>query len=87
MTASPGTGGEAVSMSVGARLLRALFRGWQLARAGRPSPCRFDPTCSAYGVTAVERFGALRGGMLTMRRVGRCHPWGRIGADPVPERS
>lgn len=87
MTAPGGAGGAVVPMSLGGQLLRALFRGWQLARAGRPSPCRFDPTCSAYGVTAVERFGALRGGMLTLRRVGRCHPWGRFGADPVPERS
>lgn len=75
------------AMTVPARLLRLVFRGWQVLRAGRPSPCRFDPTCSAYGITAVERFGALRGGILTLRRLGRCHPWGRIGLDPVPERT
>jgi uncharacterized protein len=66
-------------------LLRGLFRGWQLVRAGRPSPCRFHPTCSAYGIEAVEVHGALRGGWLTLRRIGRCHPWGRYGYDPVPE--
>ncbi len=73
-------------MSPMARLVRAVFRGWQLLRAGRPSPCRFEPTCSAYGILAVERFGALRGSLLTLRRLGRCHPWGEVGLDPVPER-
>ncbi|MBW3547238.1 MAG: membrane protein insertion efficiency factor YidD [Actinobacteria bacterium] len=74
-------------MSLPARALRAVFRCWQLLRAGRPSPCRFEPTCSAYGILAVERFGALRGVGLTLRRIARCHPWGGIGLDPVPERA
>ena len=78
--------GAAVSASPPARVLRAVFRGWQLLRAGRPSPCRFVPTCSAYGIEAVERHGALRGGALATRRVLRCHPWGRFGYDPVPDR-
>lgn len=72
--------------SVAARLLRGLFRGWQRFRGDRPSPCRFVPTCSAYGIEAVERHGALRGGALAARRVLRCHPWGRFGYDPVPDR-
>ena len=72
-------------MSPAAHLLRGLFRGWQLLRAGRPSPCRFQPTCSAYGIEAVETHGAVRGGWLALRRIGRCHPWGRYGYDPVPE--
>ena len=72
--------------SVAARLLLLLFRGWQLVRAGRPSPCRFVPTCSAYGIEAVESHGALRGGLLAARRIGRCHPWGSFGFDPVPPR-
>ena len=71
-------------MSVPARLLVAVFRGWQLLRAGRPSPCRFSPTCSEYGLEAVRSHGALRGGALTARRLGRCHPWGPFGFDPVP---
>lgn len=71
-------------LSLPARALVGLFRGWQLARAGRPSPCRFVPTCSSYGIEAVERHGALRGGALAGRRVLRCHPWGRFGYDPVP---
>lgn len=72
-------------MSPAARLLRATFRGWQVARAGRMSPCRFTPTCSEYGIEAVEQHGALRGGVLTLRRIGRCNPWGPYGYDPVPQ--
>jgi putative membrane protein insertion efficiency factor len=72
-------------MTPAARLLRASIRGYQALAAGRPSPCRYWPTCSAYGLEAVERHGALRGGWLTIRRVGRCHPWGGTGWDPVPE--
>ena len=73
-------------LSAFARLLRATFVGWQRVRADRPSPCRFVPTCSAYGIEAVERHGGLRGGALAAARVLRCHPWGRFGYDPVPDR-
>jgi len=47
--------------------------------------CRYLPTCSEYGVEALRRHGALRGGWLTLRRFLRCHPWGGSGFDPVPE--
>ena len=72
-------------LSVPARAVRGVFRGWQHLRAGHPSPCRFTPTCSAYGIEAVERHGAARSLLLAGRRVLRCHPWGRFGYDPVPE--
>jgi|GEM_PF-1800129 len=47
--------------------------------------CRFEPSCSRYAATALVRFGACRGGYLTLRRLGKCHPFGGYGYDPVPE--
>ena len=46
--------------------------------------CRYEPTCSRYAIGAVSRYGAARGGMMALRRIGRCHPWAPGGFDPVP---
>lgn len=46
--------------------------------------CRYSPSCSFYSIEAFERHGAWRGLVLTLRRIGRCHPWGGHGHDPVP---
>lgn len=46
--------------------------------------CRFQPTCSAYALEALELHGGFRGGWLTLRRILRCHPWGGSGVDNVP---
>jgi putative membrane protein insertion efficiency factor len=72
-------------MSPPARILHVLVRGYQGVRAGRPSPCRYVPTCSNYALEALEAHGALRGARLSLRRLTRCHPWGGHGWDPVPE--
>ena len=67
------------------RLLMALIRGYQLAISpwlGRN--CRFHPTCSQYTLEAIERYGALKGLWLGLRRVLRCHPFHPGGHDPVP---
>lgn len=47
--------------------------------------CRFEPSCSEYAAEALRRYGAFKGGWLTLKRVGRCHPWGGSGYDPVPQ--
>jgi putative membrane protein insertion efficiency factor len=67
-----------------ARPLLALVHGYQRLTAGRPSPCRYVPSCSTYAAEALEAHGALRGSWLAVRRLGRCHPFGGHGYDPVP---
>ena len=46
--------------------------------------CRFTPTCSQYGIEAIRKYGPFKGGWMTLKRIGRCHPWGKHGHDPVP---
>lgn len=73
--------------SLFARLLAGLFRLWQISfSAILPPSCRYTPSCSHYGIEAVRRHGAFGGLWLTVRRIGRCHPWGGMGHDPVPEK-
>jgi hypothetical protein len=78
--------GEGVRHGALARGVLALIHGYQTLRVGRASPCRFVPSCSAYATEAIEVHGAFRGGWLAVRRLGRCHPWGGHGYDPVPSR-
>jgi putative membrane protein insertion efficiency factor len=59
-------------------------RLYQIWHQGRPSPCRFVPSCSQYAIEAIEAHGAIKGGWLALRRVARCRPHGGYGIDPVP---
>jgi uncharacterized protein len=72
--------------SPAARGMVALVVGYQTLRAGQLSPCRFYPSCSIYAVEAIETHGAVRGVGLALRRLLRCHPFGRHGIDLVPPR-
>jgi len=51
-----------------------------------PSSCRYQPTCSAYMVDAINIHGPFKGVWLGLKRISRCHPWGGSGYDPVPEK-
>ena len=67
------------------RVLVAIVRLYQQAISPmRPPACRYTPTCSSYAVTALERFGVVRGSWLALRRLSRCHPFHAGGHDPVP---
>jgi len=46
--------------------------------------CRYSPTCSSYGILAIIKYGAIKGGWLTIKRIASCNPWGGSGYDPVP---
>ncbi len=65
----------------------SLIRFYQVVISPiKPPSCRFYPTCSHYGLEAVQRFGALKGGWLTLKRILKCHPFHPGGIDPVPEK-
>jgi putative membrane protein insertion efficiency factor len=69
-----------------ARAMLGVARFWQRwPSAIQPPTCRYTPSCSAYAIEAISRYGALRGGWLALRRVSRCHPFGGHGFDPVPD--
>jgi uncharacterized protein len=68
-----------------------LYR-WTLSPAkalvfGPAGRCRYTPSCSAYAIEALQTHGAFRGIWLALKRIGRCHPWGGCGHDPVPPKS
>ncbi|HLL59202.1 MAG TPA: membrane protein insertion efficiency factor YidD, partial [Allosphingosinicella sp.] len=68
-----------------AKLLILVAKGWQKGPSAiLPPSCRYSPSCSAYAITALQRYGALRGSWLAAKRLCRCHPWGGHGYDPVP---
>ena len=68
-----------------AKILLRLILFYQYALSPMlPPRCRYQPTCSQYAIEAVRKYGALKGGWLAAKRIGRCHPWGGSGYDPVP---
>jgi putative membrane protein insertion efficiency factor len=69
------------------RFVLALIRFYQRALSPlTPPSCRFSPTCSHYTYQALERFGLIQGGWMSVRRICRCHPWHPGGFDPVPKK-
>jgi putative membrane protein insertion efficiency factor len=77
--------GDWLNAAVAVVLLALIgaYRRWLSPLLG--PRCRFIPSCSAYGLEAIRRHGAWRGGWLTLRRLGRCHPFTPCGCDPVPD--
>lgn len=68
------------------RFLIRMIRFYQRhISAHTPPSCRFQPTCSQYAITALERFGPLKGGWMAFKRLLRCNPFCKGGYDPVPE--
>ena len=67
------------------KLLIGLIRLYQITLSPwLGGACRYTPTCSNYGIEALEKYGAFKGGWLTIKRVISCNPWGGSGYDPVP---
>ncbi|ARC69287.1 membrane protein insertion efficiency factor YidD [Bacillus licheniformis] len=65
-------------------LLIRFYQKW--ISPALPPTCRFYPTCSNYGLEAIEKHGAFKGGWLTIKRILKCHPFNPGGIDPVPEK-
>jgi putative membrane protein insertion efficiency factor len=71
---------------VSAAILKGIIRLYQLTLSPIfGGSCRFDPSCSAYAIEAIDRHGAWRGARLAGARLLRCHPFGSVGYDPVPD--
>jgi len=67
------------------KVMIALIRLYQGAISPYlPPSCRYTPSCSSYGIEAITKHGAIKGGWLTLKRIASCNPWGGSGYDPVP---
>jgi uncharacterized protein len=72
-------------MNLVSRVLIVPIRVWQLTFSKvLPPTCRYSPSCSVYTIEALQRHGPIKGLWLGIKRIGRCHPWGSSGYDPVP---
>jgi putative membrane protein insertion efficiency factor len=72
------------SLILAVRVYRLVISPAKLFIFGPAAQCRFQPSCSAYALEAIARHGAVAGTWLALKRIGRCHPWGGCGEDPVP---
>ena len=76
------------SSAIASTVLRWSIRIYQtVASPLLPASCRYWPSCSEYAAQAISTHGPAVGSILALKRIGRCHPWGDWGYDPVPERS
>ena len=67
------------------QVLILIARAWQLGPSRvLPPSCRYQPSCSQYAIDAVQKYGAIKGGWMAVKRLMRCHPWGGLGSAPVP---
>ena len=69
-------------LKVGVILLIRFYQ--KVVSPWTPASCRYTPTCSSYSVKAFQKHGLWKGFVLTIKRIGSCHPWGGSGYDPVP---
>ena len=67
------------------QILVSIVGVYQSIFSGRPSTCRFVPSCSSYAIESFDKQGFFKGFFLTIKRISRCNPWGGHGLDPVPE--
>lgn len=68
------------------RVFIILIKIYQFFSKYTPKVCRFYPTCSDYMIVSIEKFGIIRGGLLGLKRIIRCHPFSQGGYDPVPDK-
>ena len=69
------------------RIVTVLIRLYQVFLSSSMAPhCRFTPSCSEYALQAFSEYGVLKGTILSLRRLGKCHPWHPGGVDPIPKR-
>lgn len=70
---------------IAATIIRNVIRGYQwILSPLLGTRCRFEPSCSHYAQEAISQFGISKGLLLSLKRLSRCHPWGKHGVDPVP---
>lgn len=66
------------------RLALFLIKIYQILTVNTPPSCRYYPSCSNYAMEAIEKYGLIKGGWMSVKRIARCHPWAPGGYDPVP---